>query len=61
METPEAIPDESLFNEYLLGGIEILHEKIIERSKDNMNNLRELLEELNINDESLTKELGIDM
>lgn len=46
INTEKAQQDEQLFNSYLLGGIEILHEKTIEKSKDLLKNIGNLIEEL---------------
>lgn len=59
IDTESAKPDEHLFLLYLLGGVEILHEKLIENSSDIMNNLKNFLEEIHLPDESMVEEMGI--
>lgn len=61
IDTELAKPDEDLFLRYLLGGVEILHEKLIEKSSDDIENLCKLIEELTIADNSIADELGINM
>ncbi|MDD3773462.1 MAG: hypothetical protein PHC38_12540 [Weeksellaceae bacterium] len=61
IDTEEAKPDEQLFYSYLLGGVEILYEKLIEKSSDQIKNLEKFIEEINIPDDSLTEELGINL
>jgi hypothetical protein len=55
----EAKPDEEVFYEYILGGIEILHEKLINRSTNYFDNIGEFIEEIDIPDTSITDKLGI--
>lgn len=62
METDEAKPDEELFNRYLLGGIEVLYEKIIKNNTDInkiLENLGQFIEELSVGNESLVDEFDI--
>ncbi len=46
--TDSAKPDEELYNQYVLGGVDILHKKIMEQDSDDyIKNLFEFLEEFN--------------
>jgi len=62
IDTEEAKPDEELFNRYLLGGIEVLYEKIIKNNTDLekiLENIGQFIEELSIGNDSMIDELGI--
>lgn len=61
IDTEIAKPDEQLFYSYLLGGVEVLYEKLIEKSSDQIKNLEKFIEEINIPDDALTEELGINL
>ena len=61
IDTEEAKPDEQLFYSYLLGGVEVLHEKLLDKSSDTFKNLNAFLEEITIPDNSLTEEMGIEI
>ena len=61
IDTDQAKPDEDLFLRYLLGGVEVLYEKLIEKSSDDMNNLEKFIEELTIADDNIVDELGINV
>lgn len=64
MDTDAAASDEELFNQYLLGGIEVLYEKIIKNNTDEekvLENLGEFIEELSVGDNSLVDDLGISL
>lgn len=61
IDTEEAKSDEQLFYSYLLGGVEVLHEKLLDKSSDTFKNLSAFLEEITIPDNSLTEELGIEI
>lgn len=62
MDTEEAKPDEELFNKYLLGGIEVLYEKIIKNNTDInkiLENIGQFIEELSVGNSSLINEFDI--
>lgn len=59
IDTESAKPDEQLFLLYLLGGVEVLYEKLLERSTDIMDNLKSFLEEIRITDDSMIEEMRI--
>lgn len=62
MDTEDAAPDEELFNQYLLGGIEVLYEKIIKNNTDEekiLENLGEFIEELSIGNNSIIEQYNI--
>lgn len=64
MDTDDAAPDEELFNQYLLGGIEVLYEKIIKNNTDEekiLENLGEFIEEMSIGNDSLIEQYNIEM
>lgn len=64
MDTDDAKSDEELFHRYLLGGIEILHEKIIKNNTDIdkiLENIGQFIEELSIGEKSIADEYGIKM
>ena len=61
IDTDAAEPDEKLFYSYLLGGVEVLYEKLIEKSSEPIKNLESFIEEITITDDSLTDELGINI
>ena len=44
---------------YLLGGTEVLHEKLIEKNTDIISNIGDFINELHVTDESLIDEFGI--
>jgi hypothetical protein len=44
-DTEKAKPDEELYESYVRGGINILHEKLIDKSHDYLKNLFEFMEE----------------
>ena len=57
IDTEEAKPDEQLFYSYLLGGVEVLHEKLLEKSSDLFKNLGSFLSEITISDDSIFSEV----
>ena len=61
IDTEEAQPDEQLFIAYLLGGVEVLYEKLIENSSDQIKNVGKFIEEIAITDDNLTDEMGINI
>ena len=61
INTEAATTDEHLFLLYLLGGIEVLYEKLIDKSTDITNNLNGFLDEIQIPDNSVVNEMGIDL
>lgn len=61
IDTEQAKPDEDLFLKYLLGGVEVLYEKLIQKSADDIDNLSKLIEELTISDDSIVDDFGINL
>ena len=47
IEKPEGASDETLYDEYVRGGVEVLFEKLIKQSIDIVKNLYEFIEEFN--------------